>query len=53
MSKILVAYFSAGGATAKVAERLAEAIGADLHRIQPKIPYTNEDLKSWAEEFGI
>ena len=33
MSKVLVAYFSASGVTAKLAERLAEAIGADLHEI--------------------
>ena len=30
MSKKLVAYFSASGVTAKVAETLAEAIGADI-----------------------
>ena len=39
MSKVLVAYFSASGVTAKLAERLAEAIGADLHEIQPEVPY--------------
>ena len=44
MSKKLVAYFSASGVTAKLAERLAEAIGADLHEIQPEIPYTDADL---------
>ena len=44
MSKVLVAYFSASGVTAKLAERLAEAIGADLHEIQPEIPYTDADL---------
>ena len=44
MSKVLVAYFSAGGVTAKLAKRLAEAIGADLHEIQPEVPYTNADL---------
>lgn len=33
MSKVLVAYFSASGVTAKLAKRLAEAIGADLHEI--------------------
>ena len=44
MSKVLVAYFSAGGVTAKLAKRLAEAIGADLHEIQPEIPYTDADL---------
>ena len=33
MSRKLVAYFSASGHTAKVAEHLAEAIGADLFEI--------------------
>ena len=44
MSKNLVAYFSATGRTAKVAKLLAEALGADIHEIQPKIPYTKADL---------
>ena len=30
--------------TAKVADMLADAIGADIHEICPKIPYTKEDL---------
>ena len=44
MSKKLVAYFSATGRTAKVAKLLAEVLGADIHEIQPKIPYTKADL---------
>ena len=44
MSKILVAYFSAGGVTAELAKRLAEAAGADLHEIEPAEPYTDADL---------
>ena len=44
MSKILTAYFSASGVTAKVAARLAEAIGAELFEIKPEVPYTNADL---------
>lgn len=44
MGKALVAYFSASGVTAKVAETLAEAIGADLFEIAPAVPYTKEDL---------
>ena len=44
MSKRLVAYFSASGVTAKVAERLSESIGADLHEITPKVRYTDADL---------
>ena len=46
MSKKLVAYFSASknGVTEGVATRLAAAIGADLHRIEPAVPYTPADL---------
>ena len=44
MKKALVAYFSASGVTEKLAQRLAEAIGADLHEIQPETPYTDADL---------
>lgn len=44
MAKTLVAYFSATGRTEKAAALLAEALGADLHEIQPKIPYTKADL---------
>ena len=39
MSKRLVAYFSASGVTAKVAENLADAIGADIFEIPPEVPY--------------
>ena len=42
MSKRLVAYFSASGVTAKVAENLADAIGADIFEIQPEVPYTKD-----------
>ena len=44
MSRKLVAYFSASGITAKVAETLAEAIGADIYEIEPEVPYTKADL---------
>ena len=44
MSKALVAFFSAEGTTKRVAERLAGSIGADLHEIAPKVPYTSADL---------
>ena len=49
MSNKLVAYFSASGVTAKVAETLAEAIGADIFEIEPKVPYTEADL-NWMEK---
>ena len=44
MSKKLVAYFSASGVTAQVAKKLAEAVGAGLFEIAPKVPYTKADL---------
>ena len=44
MSKVLVAYFSATGTTAKVAKKMAEAIGAELFEIKPEKPYTSADL---------
>ena len=42
--KVLVAYFSATGTTAKVADKLAKATGADLFEIKPAQPYTSADL---------
>ena len=44
MSKILVAYFSASGVTAKTAKNLAKAAKADMYEITPAKPYTNDDL---------
>lgn len=44
MSKSLVAYFSASGVTAKVAMKLAQALGTDVYEIRPKVPYTKADL---------
>lgn len=49
MSKILVAYFSASGKTAKAAENLAKVIGADLYEIKPAVPYTQADL-NWMDK---
>ena len=49
MSKVLVAYFSASGTTAKVAKNLAEAAGADLYEIKPAVPYTRADL-NWMDK---
>ena len=42
--KTLVAYFSASGVTAGVADRLAKAIGAELFEIKPEQIYTEADL---------
>lgn len=40
MSKILVAYFSASGVTAKLQNGLQRESGQNLHEIQPEVPYT-------------
>lgn len=44
MSKMLAAYFSASGTTARAAKNLADAAGADLYEIKPAVPYTSADL---------
>ena len=49
MSKILVAYFSATGTTAGLAEKLAAVTGGDLHQIVPEIPYSSADL-NWHDK---
>ena len=49
MSRKLVAYFSATGMTAKVAELIADAAGADVYQIQPEVPYTTADL-NWMDK---
>ena len=49
MSRNLVAYFSASGVTAKVAETLADAIGANIYEIKPEIPYSKADL-DWTDK---
>ena len=49
MKHILVAYFSASGVTARAAELLAGAVGADLYEIKPAVPYTRADL-NWMDK---
>lgn len=49
MNKILVAYFSASGTTAKAARQVADALGADLFEIAPAAPYTAADL-DWTDK---
>ena len=49
MSKVLVAYFSASGVTAKVAAELAKAENAELFEIKPEVPYTAADL-DWRDK---
>ena len=48
-SKTLIAYFSASGVTAHVAEEMAKATGADLYEIRPQQPYTAADL-NWLDK---
>lgn len=41
-SKILVAYFSWGGTTQRMAQQVQQATGADIFRIEPVVPYPTE-----------
>lgn len=43
-SKVLVAYFSATNTTKGVAQRISDALNADLYEITPAVPYTSADL---------
>lgn len=47
--KTLVAYFSASGETARLAQTIAQAAGADLHEIRPAQPYTAAGL-NWHDD---
>ena len=49
MSKKLVAYFSASGSTAKLAQTLAAAADAALYEIKPEVPYERRDL-NWMDK---
>ena len=49
MSKILVAYFSASGETAKLAKTVAEVTVGDLFEIKPEVAYTSADL-NWNDK---
>ena len=47
--KVLVAYFSATGTTAREAKLIADAESATLYEIQPEQPYTAADL-DWQDK---
>ena len=49
MKKILVAYFSASGETAKLAKTIAGVVDGDLFEIVPEVPYTAADL-DWMDK---
>ena len=40
--KVLVAYFSWGGTTKRVAEEFVRITGADIYRLEPVVPYPTE-----------
>ena len=50
MSKVLVAYFSASGVTKKMAEKLSDAVGADIFEIKPETPYDKNCRPAIAEK---
>ena len=47
--KALVAYFSASGSTARLAQTLAAAADAKLYEIKPDVPYERKDL-NWMDK---
>jgi len=49
MKKVLVAYFSASGETARLAKTIADVTNGKLYEIQPKQPYTSADL-NWNDK---
>ena len=49
MKKILVAYFSASGETAKLAKTIAGVVDGDLFEIAPEVPYTAAAL-DWMDK---
>lgn len=48
-SNVLVAYYSATGNTAQMAQYIADSTGGDLFEIQPMEPYTDDDL-NWTDD---
>ena len=46
-AKTLVVYFSATGNTRRLAQTAAQALGADIAEIVPKVPYSTADLDGY------
>ncbi len=49
MGKILVTYFSATGATKRLAEKIAKLVDADIFEIEPVVKYSTKDL-DWTDK---
>ena len=47
--RILIAYFSASGATARAAKEMTQAVGAERYEIRTVQPYTSADL-NWTDK---
>ncbi len=47
--KAIIVYFSATNTTEGVAQKIAAYTGADMFELQPKVPYTSDDL-DWTDE---
>lgn len=43
-SRVLIAYFTTGGHTKGIAEKIEEVTGGDMFEIVPEVPYTEADL---------
>ena len=48
MKKAFIAYFSCGGTTKALAQKLSELTGGELYEIKPAVPYTDADL-DWTD----
>lgn len=50
MGRKLIAYFSATGTTAAVAERMAKAANIDIYKIKPQVAYVVPDDLNWSDK---
>lgn len=53
LGRVLVAYYSAQGHTAAVAQIIADNLGADLFEIAPTQPYSDDDLNYGNDESRV
>lgn len=50
--KAIVIYYSYGGNTRRVAEKIGKSIGADLVEVKTVQPYTGSSLRMWTSKRG-